>query len=108
MLSVVIIVAIGGAYGFSNQSWRSAKSTTKAKADPVRDLTKVEQAACDCTEFQQYYRCIWPNTYCEAGEIGMDYECQNSGEVCTYYKPSPVLYPHYYAPCRNGFYWILY
>lgn len=108
LLTVAIILAIGGAYAGSHwigdQSWRNAVSTTEAKADPTRDLTLLEQKACDCTEFWQYYRRN-SNDYVEAGEFGFDYDCLTTVGVCTYYKPFPDSHPNFYSPCRNGAYW---
>jgi hypothetical protein len=38
------------------------------------------------------------------GRFGYEYYCEYAPEVCTYYKPNPVIQPNYYLPCRDGEY----
>jgi hypothetical protein len=46
-------------------------------------------------------------TYFEVGEHGYDYTCANGAGICTYYRPSPILQPNHYVPCRMGEYLII-
>jgi len=55
-----------------------------------------------CEYAQQYVYTM--GAYVEAGEYGYDYACVSEPGICTYYKPSPILQPNYYAPCRLGSY----
>lgn len=88
MLSVVIILAIGGAYAATQSQWITVT------------LPDGKTKKCDCTELQQYFR--WGNnTYLEVGPF---YNCIGTVGVCTYYKPNPVQYPNFYQLCQQGAY----
>lgn len=53
-----------------------------------------------CEDFTQYYR--GAGGYQWAGEFGVDYVCLTGLGICTYYRPSPILMPNAYQPCRYG------
>jgi hypothetical protein len=44
------------------------------------------------------------NTFKPAGNYGIDYNCVDSPEVCTYYQPDSVAHPQEYLPYRKGRY----
>lgn len=44
------------------------------------------------------------NTYKPAGDFGVDYNCCDSNNVCTFYLPDSVARPEGYAPYRKGKY----
>ena len=59
-----------------------------------------------CTYAVQYV--YTGGVYQQAGLFGVDYTCLNYPLTCTYYKPNPVWQPNTYAPCRQGYYVIIY
>ena len=57
---------------------------------------------CGCENAQQYR---WTGSgYAAIGVNGVDYFCNGSGGVCTFYVPDPFGHPNTYAPCRVGAY----
>lgn len=44
------------------------------------------------------------DTYVPAGDFGIDYNCYDSNNVCTFYLPDSVARPKEYLPCRKGQY----
>jgi hypothetical protein len=42
------------------------------------------------------------DTYKPVGDFGIDYNCYDSQNVCTYYQPDSVAHPKEYLPYRNG------
>jgi hypothetical protein len=50
-----------------------------------------------CQGFTQYY--YNGSGYVLAGKLGIDYLCESSAQVCTFYKVSGT-----YVPCMNGLY----
>lgn len=44
------------------------------------------------------------NTFEPAGDYGIDYNCVDSPEVCTYYQLDSVARPEEYLPYRKGKY----
>lgn len=58
-----------------------------------------------CTYSTQYI--FKSGAYIEAGEYGYDYYCFSGLGYCTYYKPSPILFPNFYLPCRTGTYSVI-
>jgi hypothetical protein len=66
----------------------------------------AEDQAGACAYSQQYI--IVGGVYWPVNGYGSGYACLDFGGICTYYKPSPVFQPNYYAPCRQGlFVWIM-
>jgi hypothetical protein len=54
-----------------------------------------------CDNATQYYKVN--GVYLEAGEEGVDYDCDYTPAVtCTYYKPNPVTHPNSYSACKLG------
>ncbi|HVU53547.1 MAG TPA: DUF6520 family protein [Puia sp.] len=51
----------------------------------------------ECQANTQYYNN--GGAYVLAGKLGIDYLCQSSAQVCTYYKIGST-----YVPCMNGIY----
>ncbi|MBO9200967.1 MULTISPECIES: DUF6520 family protein [Niastella] len=44
------------------------------------------------------------NSFKPAGELGVNYNCHDSTDTCTYYQPDPVGHPLQYLPARQGVY----
>jgi hypothetical protein len=44
------------------------------------------------------------NSFKPAGVFGIDYDCHEATDVCTYYQPDSVAHPQEYLPYRKGKY----
>jgi hypothetical protein len=44
------------------------------------------------------------NSFKPVGDFGIDYDCHDATDVCTYYQPDPVARPQEYLPYRKGKY----
>ena len=55
-----------------------------------------------CEDMPQYIR--GGGGYQLVGTFGVDYVCLGGAGICTYYRPSPILQPNTYLPCRYGVY----
>ena len=42
------------------------------------------------------------NTFKPAGEFGIDYNCYDSKNTCTFYRPDSVARPQEFLPSRSG------
>ena len=53
----------------------------------------------------QYYKVGF--IYLPAGEVGYNYACIYTADICTYWRPNPVMAPDTYVPCKKGLYFPL-
>jgi len=44
------------------------------------------------------------NSFKPVGDFGIDYDCHDSTEVCTFYQPDSVARPKEYLPYQKGKY----
>ncbi len=72
IMTLAILLSIGGAFATSPRQTQACQAAT------------------------QYF---YNGSYVLAGRLGVDYLCQTSPQVCTYYKVGTT-----YIPCMNGVY----
>jgi hypothetical protein len=63
-------------------------------------VNKAEDPMCHYYT-QYYYNGVG---YCQAGQIGYNYDCDQSAtsETCTYWEYDPIGHPGEYAACKVG------